>query len=302
MGPSGECAKPWRRRRPLASSAGQGSASALLIVCLVIGLPARLALRRVVLADQHVGRGVVAGPEPLAGDLDPAQPLDARAADPAGREGAQGEAVVLRQDLAVERPGEQRVGVHRLLRGEDAAEASLRRGLVEADEQHAGGVPADPRQLQHVAQGRPQPDAVADAPRPPLRPVRRAPLHPLEHRALVPRAFEVGNERAAGQGAHLVVGQLQRAPDGVAADAQPPVPGVHVDAAEGVVAHEKEPRGGDHPLHALEAGLEALPAVPQERPRVLEPGRGRALVGHARASGGGGPPRYNPCSATTSVS
>ena len=116
-------------------------------------------------------------------------------------------AVVARQVFAIERVGKQRVRVQCLGHRKRAAKALLRRLGVQADEQHADRVVNDSGLGEHVAQRHAHPFAVAHAPGHPLGARGLTPLHQAEHGAVVAGAFQVADERAAGQLADVVVAE-----------------------------------------------------------------------------------------------
>jgi hypothetical protein len=114
------------------------------------------------------------------------QPFHIRHAVPAGHDDADGEAVIAAERLAVERPGKQRLGFHRVLERDASrellphlecllAEDDVLVAFVGAEEHHLARLVVDADPLQHVA----QPHARESA-------VRGQALH---RAGAVPRAF-----------------------------------------------------------------------------------------------------------------
>ena len=108
----------------------------------------------------QVAAGLLEAGERLGEHADPAQPLDRGHAVPAGHDQPQRVAVLGRQGPAVDPPGEQDLGAHRLVQGQAALVVLLQPALdapVGATEQHLDGVRADPGLLEQGRQGRPGP-------------------------------------------------------------------------------------------------------------------------------------------------
>ena len=235
---------------------------------------------RVVLGGvDQVGAGLLVAVERLGEQGDPAQPLDRGHAVPAGHDQPQRVAVLGREGLAVDPPGEQDLLAHRLGQGQAALVVVLQAALdapVGPGEQDLDGPGAGPGLLEQGGQRRTRPlgrahrllqPGLADRPRVEPGPAVAGALQ--RHRR--------GHHRPPPQ---LLHGQRQR-PLHPPADLQPPgrlVGGRDVEVDQQVVEADR----GD----VVAEGLQRHPVVAGRQGQLLHGDAGRAALGGRRVGHG----------------